>query len=96
MPGASHPTTLAPHDSPYELSNTKSVPPIAERDRLVYACSAPGNWEICLVKGSQDPILLTDRPAIDTQPRLNRGGTRVVFSSRAKGSLSALAVLICL
>ena len=53
---------------------------------LVYQNFETGNWEILLNTASQAKINLTNHPAADIHPRLNRGATHVVFASNRAGN----------
>jgi Tol biopolymer transport system component len=52
---------------------------------LVYQSYRDGNWEIYLVHDGQE-FRLTNNPATDARPRLNRGSTKVAFNSNRDGN----------
>ena len=52
---------------------------------LVYQNFDTGNWEIRLNNATQSKINLTNHPAADIHPRLNRGATHIIFASNRAG-----------
>lgn len=60
---------------------------VADWTRIAFQSYRDGNWEIYLAQGDgSQPARLTDHPASDTRPRLNRGATQVVFASDRDGN----------
>ena len=54
---------------------------------LTYESYREGNWEIYTAEGDgSNPVRLTAHPAIDVQPRMRRGGGRIVFASDRTGN----------
>ena len=69
---------LAPSAGPASL---KSIA------RMVFQSKRDGNWEIYIADGdASGETRLTDNPANDMHPRLNRGSTRVAFASNRDGN----------
>lgn len=69
---------LAPNAGPASL---KSIA------RMVFQSKRDGNWEIYIADGdASGDTRLTDNPANDMHPRLNRGSTRVAFASNRDGN----------
>ncbi len=63
--------------------------------RLAFESFRDGNWEIYWSQGDgSQPVRLTNHPAMDLYPRLNRGADRVVFASDRDGSSELYAVNI--
>jgi len=60
---------------------------VEEWSRIVFQAYHDGNWEINLAQGDgSQPIRLTNHPAADMFPRLDRGVTRVAFISDRDGN----------
>jgi hypothetical protein len=54
---------------------------------LTYESYRDGNWEIYTAAGDgTNPVRLTNHPATDVQPRMRRGGGRIVFASDRSGN----------
>ncbi|MBK8433216.1 MAG: PD40 domain-containing protein [Chloroflexi bacterium] len=53
---------------------------------LVYQNFDTGNWEVLLNTAAQAKINLSNHPAADIHPRLNRGATHVLFASNRAGN----------
>jgi hypothetical protein len=62
------------------------VGPVGAWSKFAFSSYRDGNWEIYLANGDTGaPLRLTVHPKTDSQPRLNRGATRVVFTSNRDG-----------
>lgn len=60
---------------------------LGDWSRLTFQSYRDGNWEIYLARGDgSQAVRLTNHPAADSRPRLNRGGTRVAFNSNRDGN----------
>lgn len=61
---------------------------MADWSRMAYESYRDGNWEIYLAHGDgAAEVRLTTHPAMDIQPRLNRGADRITFASDRDGNL---------
>jgi hypothetical protein len=79
-----------PSDFPGLASPSASVSdyPAQSWSGMAFESGRDGNWEIYYAKGDgMSPRRLTDNPASDIYPRLDRGCTRVVFASDRDGNL---------
>jgi hypothetical protein len=66
---------------------TGSDAPGANWDRIVFQSYLSDNWEIILSNSDgSSPLQLTNHPASDITPRLNRGGTKIAFVSNRDGN----------
>ncbi len=64
---------------------------MADWSRMAYESYRDGNWEIYLAHGDgAAEVRLTTHPAMDIQPRLNRGADRITFASDRDGNLENL------
>ena len=69
------------------------VGPVGAWSEFAFSSYRDGNWEIYLANGDTSAQLrLTDHPASDSQPRLNRGATRVVFTSNRDGDYEIYSI----
>lgn len=60
----------------------------------VYQSSRSGNWELYYVPFMEPEVQLTNHPAADTLPRLNRGSTHVAFVSARDGNAEIYTIKI--
>lgn len=77
QPGTSGPA------SPGAAADTAQLP----ASKLAFQSLRDGNWEIYVADADgSNPRRVTNREASDTQPRFNRGCTRIVFANNASGN----------
>lgn len=97
-PPPNSPHNLIPFDSsvgqpaqPEDLAPAANIVPWA---RLVFQSFRDNNWEVYRANPDGSGVTrLTNNPASDIDPRLNRGATRIVFASnRAGGDFDILAM----
>jgi len=62
----------------------ESMAPYMDWSAGVYQAVVDNNWEIYLMNNSQE-VRLTYHGAMDIEPRLNRGATKIVFASNRSG-----------
>ncbi len=61
--------------------------------KIVYQSFQDGNWEIYTTSDSgSNQIRLTDNPAADVDPRMNRGATKAAFTSKRDGNYEIYTV----
>jgi len=76
-----------PASNPPMVAPAAMTSPVEQWSKMVFETYIDGNWDIYYASGAfTDLVRLTHSPnAADMQPRLNRGCTRVVFSSDRAG-----------
>jgi hypothetical protein len=66
-----------------ESAGFDSLAYLRDWSKLTFSAWAKNNWEIYIANGNVDqPVRLTSNAVDDTQPRLNRGATEIVFLSK--------------
>jgi hypothetical protein len=79
-----NPPPAAPGPRPAQSPATSRL---GEWSRIVFTSYRDGNWEIYIANGDgANQTCLTNNPAIDTTPRLNRGCTKIAFASDRDGN----------
>ena len=57
-----------------------------EKPQIVFQSNRDGNWEIYLAAGDgSGAVNVTNHPASDARPALNRGATKIAFNSNRDG-----------
>jgi hypothetical protein len=70
-----------------ESAGFDSLAYLSDWSKLTFSAWIKNNWEIYVANGNVDqPVRLTSNAVDDTQPRLNRGATEIVFLSRQSNS----------
>lgn len=79
--------SLGPAPAGETPSSLSAITDLADWTRIAFQSYRDGNWEIYLARGDgSQQVRLTDHPAADTRPRLNRGATRLAFDSDRDGN----------